>query len=358
MRLTTRIASAAALVAMAAGATGTIASAPSHGARARTIAAQPDYMEPRPAHAVKSAALGAGSTVAKKVVTPPRLQYQGGVGGIGVETAPKVYIVFYGSQWGAATTPTGSTTTTFTKDPKGEAPYVQKFLSGLYGATDTWSTSTTQYCQGIAARAACTASSAYVTHPAANPVAGVWYLNTEAAPAAPSLTKLRAVAVLAATHFANTTPKSNTSNQYVIALPTGIVPAGFKTQYCAFHDWGYSQPTGPVAYTNLPYLPDAGYACGQNIVNPGAAGLLDGVSIVEGHEYAETVSDQFPAGGWLDASGSENGDECAWITAGHGAVSNITLTTGKFAVQSLWSNNFNSTGGGCVTAYVSPTNQH
>ena len=66
--------------------------------------------------------------------------------------------------------------------------------------------------------------------------------------------------------------------------------------------------------TNLPYVTDAGASCGQDFVN--SNGTLDGVSIVEGHEYAETITDQTPAGGWTDSSGEETGDKCAWISPG------------------------------------------
>ena len=42
----------------------------------------------------------------KPLAKPSRtnnLSYRGGVGGIGVETAPKVYLVLWGSQWGTPT---------------------------------------------------------------------------------------------------------------------------------------------------------------------------------------------------------------------------------------------------------------
>ena len=52
-----------------------------------------------------------------------------------------------------------------------------------------------------------------------------------------------------------------------------------------------------------------------------------------------------PGGGWLDVSGSENGDKCVWIYSGQqGAVANISLNGTSFPVQSLWSNASN----GCV----------
>ena len=66
----------------------------------------------------------------------------------------------------------------------------------------------------------------------------------------------------------------------------------------------------------MPYVTDLGASCGQNFVNAGSAGTLDGVTIVEGHEYAETITDQNPAGGWTDRTGDENADKCAWVGAG------------------------------------------
>jgi hypothetical protein len=32
------------------------------------------------------------------------------------------------------------------------------------------------------------------------------------------------------------------------------------------------------------------------------------ITILGGHEMAETITDQFPNGGWLDSGGSANGD--------------------------------------------------
>ena len=77
----------------------------------------------------------------------------------------------------------------------------------------------------------------------------------------------------------------------------------------------------------------------------GNAGQLDGISIVAGHEYAETLTDQNPAGGWIVNSahsaynGEEIGDLCAWIgTGGVGGAQNVAMLTGTFAMQGLWSN--------------------
>jgi hypothetical protein len=71
------------------------------------------------------------------------------------------------------------------------------------------------------------------------------------------------------------------------------------------------------------------------MVNSGKAGAYDGFSIVEGHEFAESVTDPLLTA-WRDPAddfGGEIGDKCAWQGVAAG-----TFSTGSFAVQPLWSN--------------------
>lgn len=86
----------------------------------------------------------------------------------------------------------------------------------------------------------------------------------------------------------------------------------------------------------MPYQLDApaGSRCPNNLLG----NKLSAFSIVEGHEYAESMSDPQPAGGWLTASGEEIGDLC------ESNFQNVTLPTGTFAMQPLWSNR----AGACV----------
>ncbi|HLZ14071.1 MAG TPA: hypothetical protein VKP58_15930 [Candidatus Acidoferrum sp.] len=260
------------------------------------------------------------------------LSYHGGVGGIGVETAPKIYLVLWGSQWN-------------NNDPSGEAAMLENFYRGVGGSS--WLNSVTQYCQGVAiGTVTCGTSGAHAGNPSGI-FAGVWADNATAAPRSPRQSQLAAEAVRAAQHFGNTSPASNASVQYVIATATGNSSKGFKTQYCAYHS-STSSSVGNVAYTNLPYITDAGASCGANF---NGLGPDAGITIVSGHEMAETITDQFPNGGWLDSVGAENGDKCAWISSGQGASADVNLSTGTFAVQSLWSNAFNGGAGGCVLTY-------
>jgi hypothetical protein len=249
------------------------------------------------------------------------LYYHGGTGGIGVETGPKVYLVLWGSHWK-------------NNDPSRESAILQSFYNGVGGSS--WNASVTQYCETIAwGTSDCTGVLA--KYFAGNPTGmlAFWYDNSSA-PRHPGQSQLAGEAVKAAAHFGNTLAGSNNTTQYVIATAHGYNASGFG-QYCAWHSWT-SSSYGNIAYTNLPYITDAGASCGANFVNAGSTGLTDGITIVAGHEMAETETDQYPSSGWLDSNGAENGDKCAWIRSGQGAAANITLSTGTFAVQSLWSN--------------------
>ena len=265
--------------------------------------------------------------------TTKNLIYNGGTGGIGVETAPKIYLVFWGSQW-------------TNNDPSGEASILESFLNAVGGSS--WLNTVTQYCQGVP-------SGTIFCNGAGTPVgnqsymyAGYWYDNGSAAPNKPKQSQIAAEAVRAAAYFGNTGAGSNDTTQYVIATANGYNSGGFGTQYCAYHSYTTSS-YGDIAYTNLPYITDAGTNCGANFNGLGADA---GITIVEGHEAAETMTDQFPSTGWLDSSGSEIGDKCAWISSGQGALADVTFPDGlTFPVQSLWSNAFNSGSGGCVLSY-------
>jgi hypothetical protein len=282
------------------------------------------------------------------------LAYGGGVDGIGVTTGhERVYLVFYGSQWGTSGTD-GNGNTTFSGDTNGMAPRLQQLFKAL-GVNELWSGVMTQYCEGIASGSqTCPASSAHVAYPTGGgTLAGVWADTSSASPTQATGHQLGLQALAAAQHFGNTTGLANRNAQYVIVSPHGTNPDGFNTssgQFCAWHDWNgdptlpggaVSSSVGDFAFTNMPYVTDAGTSCGQGFVNSGSAGTLDGVTIVEGHEYAETVTDQNPAGGWTDNTGEENGDKCAWVTTGAGASANVAFSTGNFAMQTTWSNDVN-----------------
>src|SRR5579859_3672542 len=214
-----------------------------------------------------------------------------------VQNAPRVYVDYW--DW--------------VGDPSGEQPYLNQFLTSVGGTF--WLSAVSQYGGGSAR----------------NLLEGTWS-DPAPIPANPTDAQIQAEAVAAANHFGT----GNSVNvQIVVATPTGHSTAGFGTVFCAYHGALAADPN--VTYTDLPYMTDAGTACGEDSVN-GSSGLLDGVSIVEGHELAEAITDPL-LNAWYDASGNEIGDKCAWFD-----LANISTAAGTFAVQPLWSNAAN----GCV----------
>jgi serine protease len=225
------------------------------------------------------------------------LLYNGGP----VAESPVVYLDFWGSQWDS--------------DSNGVEQYMQSFFGGLGTSGDNWSPITSQYTDYDGIGASFNGSV----------LGGVLVDDAAPAPQSASQADLAAEAVTAAQYFG----VSGDNVDIFVLSPSGTNPDGFpNTGFCAWHDYT-SSSIGNIPYTNMPYVLDAGSSCGAYSVQ----GPLDGFSIVGGHEYAEAITDPEPASGWVDGSGQEIGDKCAWQN-----LSTVNLTAGSFAVQPLWSN--------------------
>src|SRR5437868_1318106 len=187
------------------------------GALATSAAARPSHSQGQAKRSIMRP-LGFKSVKHAKPARPRRtnnLSYRGGVGGIGVETAPKVYLVLWGSQW--------------SNDPSGEATILQSFFNHAGGSH--WLNSVTQYCQGVAAGTiTCGTSGQHAGNPSAI-YGGIFTDSTSTAPSSPTQSQLAAEAVKAAANFNNKTAGSNASVQYVIATSHGHNASGFGTSY-------------------------------------------------------------------------------------------------------------------------------
>jgi hypothetical protein len=243
------------------------------------------------------------------------LVYNGGL----VQHSPHVYLLLWGPNWASDPSQAAS------------ASYLESFYSGLgVQPQDDWSTTTSQYGDGTGFPTF--SGSVYM---------GAWS-DTSTPPTGVDQSQLAAEADAFASNEGIT---DLNDAQIIVATQSGTCPQGFYApscsggsgNYCAWH----SNSNEP--YTNLPYVLDSGGGCGEDFVNP--SGTYDGFSIVGGHEYAETITDPYPVSGWWDpsdASGGEIGDKCAW----NSLSSDVSLSTGSFAMQPLWSNSAN----GCVMA--------
>jgi len=213
-----------------------------------------------------------------------------------VQSGPRDYILFWG----------------WTSDPSGEQSYLMNFLSKV-GCT-SWLNTVSQYGGGSCAS-----------------YQGAWSDST-AVPTTPTDSQIQSEALKLANYLGLN--HGDVNAQLIVATPSGHSTSGFGSSYCAYH--GVVGGTS-LSYTDLPYMPDAGGSCGARSVT---GNVLDGVSIVEGHELAEAITDPL-LNAWYDANGSEIGDICSWT-----GLANINLNGSYFAMQPLWSNRTNS----CVQA--------
>ncbi len=259
------------------------------------------------------------------IVTPVSLHSSARTGV--VLPSPKVYLVFWGSQWSS--------------DPAHAATALQGMFRHLYGASDTWGTILTQYCEGLPVGTTdCGTKGTHIKHPTSSVLGGVWFDNASPEPTDATYAQLGAEAVNAADHFGNKTQSPNLDAQYVIASPTGTDPDGWlnpTTGYCAYHAT-IASTYGKLAWTNLPYVPDIGANGGcTSFATPR---LLDGYESTETHEYAESVTEPFYSTGWYSGDFNEIADLCDNRDA------YLMLGGVKYDVQGLWSNSAKR----CVTA--------
>ncbi|MCA1812432.1 MAG: hypothetical protein LC624_00600 [Halobacteriales archaeon] len=221
-----------------------------------------------------------------------------------IQPSPRVYLVFWA--W-------------LGQDPSGEAPYLQRFFSGIGGSG--WNNVHTQYTG---------TGQGHITNPPGE-LAGVWFDDSLSVPPVPDLF-IANEAVAAAAHFGDYGVDAN----YMIFTGHLNNDLEFGRFYCGWHS-STNANGHTIAYSDIGYVTDVGGSCGQNFVNGGAAGTLDGASIVGGHEFTEMATDPH-INAWYDSNGAENADKCAWRANGNGHVQNIVLSTGTFAVQGAWSN--------------------
>lgn len=213
-----------------------------------------------------------------------------------VQTVPKIYVVFWGPKWTSS---------------NGEYKALTGFFNAIGGKG--WINIDTQY----------TGSNGKITNPSTSELAGSW-IDASTPPSKPSSSAVGAEAEKAVQHFGYFGVNAN----YFVAIQSGNDPSGFKSQWCAWHS-SESESQGIVSYTDFPYQSDAGWGCGAGAVNN--PGTYDGVTIVGGHEEAETQTDPRPSSGWLYGN-EEIGDLCAWQDLLNNSAA------GGYPTQPLWDN--------------------
>jgi hypothetical protein len=209
------------------------------------------------------------------------IQYHGGP----VLTHPKVYLIF----WGYKTY----------GDPDKVAALLTAYVKAMGGSGHN--NIYTQYFEQTSGQ------KIYITNLKMQ-LAGVWFDQTNKVPQSPTDAEVAAEALAGATHFGG----NGASDLFVVATPHGRSTSGFGTQWCAYHS--AAQMSGPLAYINLPYMPDSGDNCGANVVAApeDESNADEGVTIVTGAEEGDAVTDPVSGSGWFSSGGGEISDSCMW----------------------------------------------
>ncbi|MHB8574495.1 MAG: hypothetical protein ACYDCQ_04100 [Dehalococcoidia bacterium] len=146
------------------------------------------------------------------------------------------------------------------------------------------------------------------------------------------------------------------THSFVVFTAYGIVSCADASHtqcsnnyYCGYHG-DYLLNGSEVIYTNMPDLGTMlsnGCAVPQS---PNGDPTADAELNVLSHEHFESASDPEPSDNlaWVDASGNENGDKCAWQFGSiDGSQANIHLNGNPYMLQTEWSN----ASGGCSQFY-------
>jgi hypothetical protein len=126
--------------------------------------------------------------------------------------------------------------------------------------------------------------------------------------------------------------------------------SGFCTQYCGWHT-AATPSAGHVRYSFVGNAKRCLSSCAaQGTVSPNGNPGVDGMLSVVAHELEEATTDPDPRSGWVDASGAENADKCAWTfghfqyTTANGSFANMHLGTRDYLIQRNLFHNLNGDG--------------
>jgi len=245
-----------------------------------------------------------GTRYSTRPAVNPNIQLVYGNGA--VLTVPTTYVVFWGFKAAG--------------DPQKVKPLMKAYLTALGGSGHN--NIYTQYYDIVGG------VKTFITNPSAQFTKAISD-NIHPVPTHPTDSQVAAEAQYLASKVGY-----NANGSYIVQTPHGKSSSGFGTQWCAYH--GSTVYNGQaLSYTNAPYMPDAGSSCGANFTSPPSdeSGADEGVTIVEGHEYGESVTDPAPTSGWYNFQQGEIGDICAWQN-----ILNDPFKTKSYTSQPMFSN--------------------
>jgi len=109
-----------------------------------------------------------------------------------------------------------------------------------------------------------------------------------------------------------------------------------NVNYCAWHSWGNCSNGAKVQVAYMPNIDGIAGCDPVDTTTKNSQGLA-AIANVTGHELLEGITD--PRGtGWVDSSGAENGDKCAWSFPSTNNGISTFVNGAQFKIQMEWSN--------------------
>jgi len=146
-------------------------------------------------------------------------------------------------------------------------------------------------------------------------------------------------------------PLSDNAIYFVVTDAQVQEITGFCTAYCGWH---YSDVLSNVwiKYSFIGSPNRCPRSCSSQSLTPNGNLEADAASSILMHELVETASDP-NVNAWYDASGYENADKCAWkygtvYKSANGAYANMRIGSRDYLIQQNW---VNANAGYCALAY-------
>lgn len=135
---------------------------------------------------------------------------------------------------------------------------------------------------------------------------------------------------------------NDSNGVYFVLTSSNITIPDFCTKVCAWHSVFLHSSGTVIKYS---WVGNAASQCPnacmpQTAKSPNDYPPADGMANMVAHELVETLTDP-ELFAWLDATGNENADKCAWSfgpisAAPNGSIYNVTLGSRKFLIQQNW----------------------
>jgi len=144
------------------------------------------------------------------------------------------------------------------------------------------------------------------------------------------LTDAKVQAVVSNALASGKLPTRTDAAYFVLTSSNVAESSGFCNRYCGWHTSGTINGTN-IKYSFVGNANRCPTSCAAQSVSPNGNAGVDGMISVIAHELEEANTDPNPSSGWVDSSGAENADKCAWtfgqklLTTSNGAYYNMTL---------------------------------